>query len=340
MGFGNAGRFPQTDGPASGLYQIPETGKGKTGMTISALTIWLFMATALGMAIEIRKAKRSATKLRLLLTGPSGSGKTWGALQIAKGLGGRCVVIDTEQGSSDIYDSLHNFDVVDLRPPFTPEAYIEAIRACEEAGYEVIIVDSISHEWSGKGGCLELVDDIAKAQFRGNTWSAYSVITPRHRAFIDAMLRSPAHIIATGRAKTETAQVEDGGRKKVVKLGMKTETRDGAEYEFTTVIDLVHDGHFATVSKDRTNLFTGDPKPISVETGKRLAAWLAAGHEIPAPPARSAAYTRARSAIVSTPISETTAEKFRSRIGTLAQDGELTADEAADLLNLVGQGVQ
>jgi hypothetical protein len=229
------------------------------------------------MTIQIRKAKRSATKLRLLLTGPSGSGKTWGALQIAKGLGGKCVVIDTEQGSSDIYDHLHDFDVVDLSPPFTPERYVECLTTCEQAGYDVIVIDSISHEWNGKGGCLELVDEIARAQFRGNTWSAYSVITPRHRAFIDALLRSPSHIITTGRSKTETAQVEDGGRKKVAKLGMKVETRDGVEYEFTTVLDIIHDGHFATASKDRTGIFAGDPKPITVETGKRLAEWLAGG---------------------------------------------------------------
>lgn len=232
------------------------------------------------MSISIRKARRSATKLRLLLDGPSGSGKTWGALTIAKGLGGRCAVIDTEQGSSDIYDHLHEFDVVDLSPPFAPERYIEAIKACEDAGYDVIVIDSITHEWSGKGGCLELVDEIARAQFRGNTWSAYSVITPRHRAFIDAMLRSPAHIVATGRSKTETAQVDDGGRKKVVKLGMKVETRDGVEYEFTTCLSIIHDGHFATASKDRTGLFAGDPKPISVETGKRLAEWLAGGEAV------------------------------------------------------------
>ena len=232
--------------------------------------------------IQIRKAKRSATKLRLLVAGPSGSGKTWGALTIAKGLGGKTAVIDTEEGSSDIYDHLHEFDVVDMKPPFTPEKYIEAIEALEQAGYEVIIIDSITHEWSGKGGCLELVDEIARAQFRGNTWSAYSVITPRHRAFIDAMLRSSAHIIATGRSKTETAQVDDGGRKKVAKLGMKVETRDGVEYEFTTVLDIIHDGHFATASKDRTGIFAGkDPKPITVATGKQLAAWLAEGNTEP-----------------------------------------------------------
>lgn len=225
--------------------------------------------------VHIRKARRSATKFRGLLTGPSGSGKTWGGLLIAKGLGGRCVVIDTEEGSSDLYDGLHEFDVVDLKPPFTPERYIEAIQACEAAGYEVIVIDSVTHCWSGKGGCLELVDEIAKAKFRGNTWSAFSEITPRWRAFIDAVLRSSCHVICTGRSKTETAQVDDGGRKKVTKLGMKLEARDGLEYEFTCVLDLVHDGHYATVSKDRTGLFSGDPKPITEETGRRLAEWLA-----------------------------------------------------------------
>ena len=230
--------------------------------------------------VQIRKARRSATKLRLLLTGPSGSGKTWGALQIAKGIGGKCVVIDTEEGSSDLYDHLHDFDVIDLRPPFSPERYIEAIKAAEEAGYEIIIVDSVTHCWSGSGGCLEILEDVAKAQFRGNTWSAFSVITPRWRAFVDKLLRSPAHIICSGRSKTETAQVDDHGKKKVAKLGMKLEARDGLEFEFTCVLDVIHDGHYATVSKDRTGLFAGDPKPITVDTGRRLAAWLAGGHAV------------------------------------------------------------
>jgi hypothetical protein len=234
--------------------------------------------------VQIRKARRSATKLRLLLTGPSGSGKTYGALLVAKGLGSqRTIVIDTEQGSSDLYDRLHDFEVIDLVPPFTPEAYIEAIDAAEAAGADCIVIDSISHEWNGKGGCLELVDEIARAKFKGNTWSAWSELTPRHRAFIDRMLRSSAHIIATGRSKTETAQVDDHGRKKVVKLGMRVESRDGVEYEFTTCIDLVHDGHFAVASKDRTGIFGGDPKPISVDTGKAFAEWLAGGTPAPNP---------------------------------------------------------
>jgi hypothetical protein len=235
----------------------------------------------IGMAVAIRQARRSATKLRLLLEGPSGSGKTFGGLTVAKGLGcKRVIVIDTEQGSSDLYDTILPFDVIDLSPPFTPEKYIEAIEAAEEAGADCIIIDSISHEWNGKGGCLELVDEIARAKFKGNTWSAYSEITPRHRAFIDRMLRSSAHIIATTRSKTETAQVNEGGRTKVVKLGMKAETRDGVEYEFTTCLSLVHDGHFAVAAKDRTGLFSGDPKPITVETGNRIAEWLSGGKAV------------------------------------------------------------
>lgn len=235
--------------------------------------------------VQIRKARRSATKLRLLLTGPSGSGKTYGGLLIAKGLGAkRVIVIDTEQGSSDLYDRLLPFDVIDLQPPFTPERYIEAIDAAEQAGADCIIIDSISHEWNGKGGILELSDEVARAKFKGNTWSAWSELTPRHRAFIDRMLRSSSHIIATGRAKTETAQVDEGGRKKVVKLGMKLESRDGAEYEFTTVLDIVHDGHFAVASKDRTGIFGGDPKPITAETGRLLADWLAGGAPVPTTP--------------------------------------------------------
>ena len=304
------------------------------------------------MTVQIRKAKRSASKGRLLLTGPSGAGKTWGALTFAKGLGcQRVIVIDTEQGSSDLYESILPFDVIDLAPPFTPERYIEAIEAAEEAGADCIIIDSISHEWNGKGGCLELVDEIARAQFRGNTWSAYSVITPRHRAFIDRMLRSSAHIVATGRSKTETAQVEDGGRKKVAKLGMKVETRDGVEYEFTTVLDIVHDGHFALASKDRTGIFTDtDPKPITVATGKLLAAWLSCGTPAPVTSAPTSAKTAPAvqgpapaeekdeptlfsqiSDYIAGAKAVKTLGAIADRIDVLVSEGQLTHDQAHDL---------
>lgn len=224
-----------------------------------------------------KKAQRSLSKLRLAVQGPSGSGKTYGALMLAKGLGGKIAVIDTERGSASLYADLKGmpeFDVLELEAPYTPEKYIEAIHAAEAEGYDVLIVDSMTHEWEGQGGCLELIDQIARAKFKRNTWSAYSELTPRHRKFVDAMLQSKCHIIGTMRSKTETVQTEnDKGQKVIQKLGMKAIQRDGMDYEFTVVFDLQADGHFATVSKDRTALFN-DPIVLTEEVGKQIANWL------------------------------------------------------------------
>lgn len=228
--------------------------------------------------MKFEKAMRKKARLRLALTGPSGSGKTYSALLVAKGIGGRIAVIDTEKGSASLYSDVAEFDVLELDPPFSPERFIEAISAAEQAGYDSLIIDSITHEWGGVGGCLELVDTIAKTKYRGNSWSAWSDINPRHRAFLDAILRSSMHIIATMRSKTETAQVEENGRKKVAKLGMKSEQRDGVEYEFTTVLDIGHETHHAIASKDRTKLFSNaDPVVLSEQTGKQLLHWLESG---------------------------------------------------------------
>ncbi len=229
------------------------------------------------MALTFKKAKRSLAKLRLAIQGPSGSGKTFGALLLAKGLGGRIAVVDTERSSASLYADLPGmpeFDTLDLEPPYTPERYVEAIRAAENAGYDVLIIDSMTHEWSGQGGCLELVDQIAKTRFRGNTWSAWSELTPRHRKFVDAMLSSKCHIIATMRSKTDTVQEEsDKGRKTVRKVGTKAEQRDGMDYEFTVVFDLESDTHYATASKDRTAMFS-DPVKITEDVGQKIATWL------------------------------------------------------------------
>lgn len=228
--------------------------------------------------MKFEKAMRKKAKLRLALTGPSGSGKTYSALLIAKGIGGKIAVVDTEKGSASLYSDIADFDVLELEPPFTPERFIEAINAAEQGGYDTIIIDSITHEWGGVGGCLELVDTIAKAKYRGNSWSAWSEINPRHRLFLDAILRTNLHVIATMRSKTETAQIEENGRKKITKLGMKSEQRDGVEYEFTTVLDLVHETHHANSTKDRTKLFSNsDPVILSEDTGKKLLEWLESG---------------------------------------------------------------
>lgn len=227
------------------------------------------------------KAERKKSKLRLGLTGPSGSGKTYGALLIALGIGGKIAVIDTEKGSASLYTHIADFDVLELDAPYSPESFIEAIIAAESAGYDTLIIDSITHEWSGKGGCLEINEAVAQSKYRGNTWSAWNETTARHRAFLDRMMQSKMHVIVTIRSKTETAQQDSiTGKKQVVKLGMKAEQRDGIEFELTTVLDIIHDGHYAVASKDRTGLFTDkDPKAITVETGKILLDWLNSGAE-------------------------------------------------------------
>ncbi|MCK1783030.1 ATP-binding protein [Pseudomonas sp. TNT11] len=220
-----------------------------------------------------KKAERKQAKLRLALAGPSGSGKTYSALLLAMGLGGRIAVIDTEHGSASLYADLVDFDAMELHAPYSPERYIDAITTAEQAGYETLIIDSYSHEWTGSGGCLEQNETVAHQKFRGNTWAAWNETTPRHRKLTDKILTSSMHIICTMRSKTETVQ---GEGKKILKLGMKSEQRDGTDYEFTVVLDLTHDGHTATASKDRTKLFD-QPELISADTGRRLLVWLNSG---------------------------------------------------------------
>lgn len=223
--------------------------------------------------MKFEKAMRKKAKLRLALTGPSGAGKTYSALVICKSMGGKTAVIDTEKGSASLYSNEFDFDVLELDPPFSPERFIEAIAAAEAAGYDNLVIDSISHEWSGVGGCLDDLDTIAKTKFKGNTHAAWSALTPRHRKFLDSILRVNCHVVATMRSKTETAQQE--GSKKVAKLGMKSEQRDGVEYEFTTVLDINHETHTATASKDRTGLFSNvDYTVIDDSVGKKLVDWL------------------------------------------------------------------
>lgn len=232
------------------------------------------------------KAVRKQAKLRLALTGPSGSGKTYSALLLAKGFGGKVAVIDTEHGSASLYCHLLDFDVMELTAPYSPERYIAAIQDAEAAGYNVLVIDSITHEWNGTGGMLQINEQVAKAKFQGNSWAAWSESDPRHRKFIDAMLQSNMHVIVTMRSKTETAQSKDErtGKSKVQQLGMKAEQRDGIIYEFTTVLDIVHGEHYATATKDRTGVFIGDPRVITPDTTKSLLEWLATGVEANEPP--------------------------------------------------------
>lgn len=228
--------------------------------------------------MAFKKAVRRQQKLRLGIDGPSGCGKTMSALKIARGIvgpEGKIAVIDTENGSSELYSDLFDFDVEILRPPYEPERYIKLIREAEEFA-DIIIVDSASHEWMGTGGCLDIHSSIP-----GNAFAAWKSVTPRHNKFTDAILQCKTHIIVTLRSKQGYAQEQDENNKtKIKKLGLSPQQRDGWEYELTAVLsqDISNQAHG---TKDRTQLFPIDKWFLpSEETGKMLSEWLGHGEEM------------------------------------------------------------
>ncbi len=230
------------------------------------------------MGIILKKAQRKQAKLRVGVSGPSGSGKTYSALLLARGLASswdKVALIDTENGSGELYSDLGDYTVAQLEAPYTPERYIEYIKACEDAGMEVIVIDSTSHEWEGKGGCLELNEILAASKYKGNTWSAWSETTPRHQRFIEAITTSKCHVITTVRNKIDTVMGDD---KKVKKVGTKEIQREGFEYELTVNFNVDRETHRAMASKDRTNLFEKrDPFVITIQTGEELKKWNESG---------------------------------------------------------------
>lgn len=221
--------------------------------------------------MNLRQAERKQARIKLGLQGPSGSGKTYSALQIAFGLTGdwsKICVIDSENNSSDLYAHLGHFNVLGLGQPFSPEKYIEAMQLAENAGMEVLILDSISHEWDGSGGILDI-----HGAMMGNSFTNWNKVTPRHNAFVQAMLQSKSHIIATIRSKQDYVLSDKNGKMVPEKVGLKGITRDGMDYEFTVVLDI-DIKHNATASKDRSGLFMDKPPFVpSAETGHRIKRW-------------------------------------------------------------------
>lgn len=230
----------------------------------------------------MRKAERKQAKLRISLSGVPGSGKTYSSLLLARGLASdwnKVALIDTENRRGDLYSDLGDYNIVTLEAPFSPERYIEAIETCENAGIEVIVIDSMSHEWDGKGGLLESNELTAATRFKGNTWAAWSVSKPRHQKFIEKVIQSPCHIIGTMRSKIDTIQTED---KKIKKVGMKDIQKDDTAYEMTIVFNIERDGHLAIAEKDNTHLFDDrDPFVIGTKDGEAIREWNMSGAVVP-----------------------------------------------------------
>lgn len=225
--------------------------------------------------LEIKKAVKSDTWLRMALIGVSGSGKTFSALSIAKGLGKRIMVIDTEHGSAAKYADLFDFETIALNN-FDPRNYIEGLRLGEMAEFDVIIIDSLSHAWSGRGGALEIVDNITKRTNSGNSFAAWRDVTPLHNQLVDAIVGCQAHVIVTMRAKTEYVydSGENGKKGSPRKIGMAPIQREGMEYEFDVCGDI-NQSHEFIVTKSRVPWLADQIYPCpGQKLGEDLLGWL------------------------------------------------------------------
>jgi len=236
------------------------------------------------MSLNFVKATKKQARLRIALIGPAGSGKTYSALAIACNLvpGGRVAVIDTERGSASKYAGKFEFDVLELAS-FAPAKYVEAISAADAAGYDVIVIDSLSHAWTGKDGALEQVDRSAKRSNSGSSFNAWRDVTPQHNSMVEGVLRSSAHVIATMRTKTEYVLEKDErtGKTAPKKIGLAPVQRDGLEYEFDVVGDMNND-HALSITKTRCSDLDGQyiEKP-GAQVAKVLRDWLTDGTNEP-----------------------------------------------------------
>jgi hypothetical protein len=248
------------------------------------------------MALTLKKAERKKAKLKLGMSAPSGAGKTLGALFIAYGLmkekypklpeselWAKIAIIDSENGSGELYANsekagiqIGEYNAITLVAPFTPEKYIEGITLCHQEGIEVCIIDSTTHLWAGVGGLLEQQNNATKRS--GNSYTAWRDVTPSHNRFIDTMLQTDVHIIATMRSKTDYVQEKDPntGKTVVKKVGMNPVQRDGMEYEFTAFLEIDAE-HNAFGSKDRTGIVDQQFVKITPEIGRQFMKWLESG---------------------------------------------------------------
>ena len=246
----------------------------------------------------VQDAERLKLKARIGLTGPTNSGKTYTALIIAKGLlqgdhdnidWSKVGIVDSERKRSLFYandGTFGKFKFIDLTPPYSPDRYKAAIQALLNAGCEVIIIDSITHAWSGTGGVLDIVNQRTSNSSSKNSykdgWGGVDGGSAQQNALIDFIMSINAHTICTFRSKMESVMEKDEGtgRTNIRKVGLKPIQRDDLEYEFDITLDLDKDTHSAHVTKNTVQSIDSkkaDLGPITEDFGKDLALYLDKG---------------------------------------------------------------
>ena len=229
------------------------------------------------VSVTFLPAKKNLTKLKIAITGTAGSGKTHSALLMAGGIAEKIAVLDTENGSSNLEvgkKDVPQFDVVTMNAPYLTEKYLATIDSAIEGGYDLLIIDSLSHGWAGTGGLLEQKENIDKAK-KGNSYTNWATITKKQNELIAKIISANIHIIVTMRSKSDYILTEnEKGYQVPKKIGLAPVQREGVDYEFTTVFDLDQQSHLYSVSKDRTSLFDGFSDKITKATGEKFLAWL------------------------------------------------------------------
>ena len=228
--------------------------------------------------MKFTKAERNDSFIKLALTGCSGSGKTFSGLKLARGLvgpTGKIAVIDTENGSAKLYSNLTEFFHLDLTPPFEHTKFIGAIKEAEQAGFDAVVIDSLSALWNW---VLDFKSDLDRKG--GNSFTNWNTAGKIFNEALQVILQSKIHVIVCMRSKQEyILETNAKGKEVPKKVGTAPVMRDGIEYEFSTVLEIGMD-HNATPSKDRTGLFVDRTFRIEEQTGELIAGWLA-GNQSP-----------------------------------------------------------
>jgi hypothetical protein len=276
-------------------------------------------------------ATRKGVKALVGFYGRSGSGKTFSALLFARGLAGpagKIVLLDSENGRGSIFADIvpGGYGVIDLEPPFTPQRYQEAVEAAE-AGADVVVVDSLSHEWVGEGGVLDM-QEAELDRMAGDNWGKReackmaSWIKPKiaHKQMIMRLLRCKSALICCLRGEEKTHMLKgDDGKNKVI-----TDQFSSPLFDSRFIFEMLL--NFETIGRDgiggfviprkithpsiRT-LLPGPDQQITVEHGAALAQWCAN----PAKPAASAPNAPVKTA----PAEHDPAKALKTKLWTLAK---------------------
>ena len=230
--------------------------------------------------IQIRKAQREGARMVIGIAGQSGSGKTYTAIKLAYGLAGgrgdKVGFLDTENRRGSLYSDIVDepFLIGDLYAPFSPARYIEAIRAFQEAGVEVLVIDSVSHEWEGTGGCEEIAGSAT------NKVVGWQRAKEQHKRFMNVLLQSDMHVIACIRAREK---VDFSDPKNPRPLGIQPICEKNFMFEMTASLMMLESGRKQNVLKcpsDLAPILGRENGYITEKDGERLRSWIAGGNQL------------------------------------------------------------